>query len=43
MKVLIIARRNAGAPLKRVHILPGYDLLKDDEVWIKENVEELDP
>jgi hypothetical protein len=41
MKALIIARRDAGAPLKRVHMAINHELLTDDELWIRENVEEL--
>ena len=44
MKALILARRDAGAPLKRIHIAisEDYDVPgTDDELWIKDNVEEL--
>lgn len=43
IKTLVIARRDAGAPLKRVYMATSQDsdVLTDDERWIKENVEEL--
>jgi len=41
IKALIIARRDAGAPLKKVHMALSHNLLTDDELWIRDNVEEL--
>jgi hypothetical protein len=43
VKALIIARRDAGVPLKRIHMAISEEthLRTDDELWIKDNVEEL--
>lgn len=43
LKSLIVSRRFAGAPLKRVNLVMDSDegLSTDDETWIRSNVEEL--
>ena len=41
LKALIIARRDAGAPLKKILVNEDDDLASDDESWIRENVDDL--
>jgi len=41
IKALVIARRDAGVPLKKVHMAVSHNISTDDELWIRDNVEEL--